>query len=262
MTSTQAWATTVATNFGTISLLVAALACSAAIGLWAWVRAGAASEDRRLRRQRVFLLLSSLQLMLVITIATQVGQDGALTRLDKALAAALATHASPDLLQLLAWITRAGDRDKLTWIGAAVCLILLLRRRWWLAVEWTVATVGAGLWILFLKNLFARVRPEHVHGFETAHGWSFPSGHSSGAFSIYGMLCYIVIRSTPVPWRPAVLGVTVALVLYVGISRIGLQVHFLSDVLAGFATASLWLAFSVAVSAWLRGRVEARRGLL
>ena len=75
-----------------------------------------------------------------------------------------------------------------------------------------------------LKRIFERVRPVHKHGLVSEAGWSFPSGHTSGATVAYGMLALVAIRTLPPRWHlPAVLGAT-ALAYTVGSSRVFLQV--------------------------------------
>ncbi|WP_187395143.1 phosphatase PAP2 family protein [Pigmentiphaga aceris] len=252
------WAIWVAEHLlATLVMLVIGV-CAAALGLWTFIRQAPTPEGRQRRRKRVFIAVLGAQAVMVVLLALNVGQDGALTRMDKMLAGALAAQADPAILQAMALVTRLGDRDGLLVLGGIVLAVLLLRKRRWLAAEWTLATGGSGLMILFLKQQFARVRPEHIHGFETAHGWSFPSGHAAGSTAVYGMLCYLAMRKAPPQWRPVILIASVMLIITIGLSRVVLQVHFLSDVLAGFACASLWLAACVAASAALRGRIAPR----
>jgi undecaprenyl-diphosphatase len=252
------WAAWVTGHLLVTVVVLVALLCAAAIGLWTFIRQAGTEAGRRRRRRNVFLVLLGAQAVMVVLLAMHIGQDGALTRVDKVLAGALAAQADHDILRAMAVVTRLGDRDGLLILGALVTAVMLWRRRWWLAAEWTLVTAGNGLLIVFLKETFARVRPEHVHGFETAHGWSFPSGHAAGSTAVYGMLCYLAMRKSPPSWRPAILVASVMLLITIGLSRVVLQVHFLSDVLAGFACASLWLAACVAASAALRGKLAPR----
>lgn len=61
--------------------------------------------------------------------------------------------------------------------------------------------------LAFLASyVFARVRPEHVHGAAQANGFSFPSGHSSASMVAYAMLAYLAVRLLPRAWQvPAAL---------------------------------------------------------
>jgi undecaprenyl-diphosphatase len=76
--------------------------------------------------------------------------------------------------------------------------------------------------------------------------------------AVYGTACYLVWRLAPAPWRTPCVAVFAALIMAVGLSRILLQVHFASDVVAGFAVSLAWLAFCVAVAerCWPSGRAE------
>ena len=107
------------------------------------------------------------------------------------------------------------------------------------------AVVGNALLNKGLKHLFERDRPAHWHGVVTETGYSFPSGHASGTLATYGMLAYLVLRLAPPLWHvPALLGA--AWLAWMGAcSRVLLQVHYASDVLAGLASGSVWLGLCI-----------------
>jgi undecaprenyl-diphosphatase len=169
-----------------------------------------------------------------------------LGQLDETFTAALAQNVSDEVLRGFARLTQLGDRDTLTVLCIAVAVLLLTLRRYWLAAGWVLALAGNGLLNQALKKVFERVRPEHDHGFIVETGFSFPSGHSSGAVVAYGMLAYLVIRLMPPRWHLPALLCGTALAFAVGASRVFLQVHFATDVLAGFASGTVWLAVCIA----------------
>jgi membrane-associated phospholipid phosphatase len=109
-----------------------------------------------------------------------------------------------------------------------------------------------------LKAIFERSRPLHDHGITAEGGWSFPSGHASGSMLIYGLLAYIVVRHTPARWHIPVALTSIAIITFVGSSRVLLQVHYASDVLAGYAVAVAWLAICVAALEAVRWRDSLR----
>jgi membrane-associated phospholipid phosphatase len=119
---------------------------------------------------------------------------------------------------------------------------------------------GNGVLNPLLKRIVARARPLHEHGLAHAEGYSFPSGHTSGAVVAYGMLAYLLLRLAPPRWHLPVLLATVALVFTVGCSRVVLQVHWASDVLAGFASGTAWLLVCVVGSEWLRRQRRGAQG--
>jgi len=187
---------------------------------------------------------------LVLAMAMSLG--GGLVELDDALASALSLSMPPSLLWLLSWFTYLGDRNLLTVIAVGMTAGLLWRRLWGLALACAVVTGGAGALNQALKQLFQRVRPEYVHGYANADGWSFPSGHASAALAVYGFACYLALRSLPVRWHVPCLATAAALIAAIGVSRVLLQVHYLSDVIAGFALSLAWLALCLAGAEHLR----------
>jgi undecaprenyl-diphosphatase len=188
-----------------------------------------------------------------VEIADEIGIDDDLGRFDVALSAALSQHASDDQLRIFATITDLGDKKFLMPLAAAIAVLMLFRRRWTLAATWIVATAGGGLLNVGLKALFERSRPERLHGFAFADGWSFPSGHSSGSFIVYGLLAYLVVIHSAPRWRLPVGALAMTLIVCVGFSRVILQVHYFSDVLGGYAFGAAWVA------AWIAGLEAFRR---
>jgi len=187
-----------------------------------------------------------------LEIAEEIGVDEDLGQFDAALSDALSRHASDDQLRIFATLTDLGDKAFLIPLAGLVALLLLFRRRWFLAAAWLIATASGSLLNAGLKTLFERSRPTYLHGFASADGWSFPSGHSSGAFIVYGLLGYLVLIQLPKRYHLPVAALAMTLIVCVGFSRVILQVHYLGDVLGGYAFGAAWAA------AWIAG-LEAHR---
>jgi membrane-associated phospholipid phosphatase len=185
-------------------------------------------------------------------IADEIGADEDLAQFDIALSGSLKAHVSERTLWLFSGITHLGDSAFLIALASIVAMILLWRRQWLHAGAWIAATSLGGVMNWVLKALFERSRPEHGHVGVAVDGWSFPSGHASGSFIVYGLLGYLVVRHTPQAWHVPAALVAVLLVVFVGCSRVILQVHYLSDVLAGYAFATAWVAM------WIAGLEGAR----
>jgi membrane protein DedA with SNARE-associated domain/membrane-associated phospholipid phosphatase len=88
----------------------------------------------------------------------------------------------------------------------------------------------------------AEARPRPVGGLVDAGGYAFPSAHAAYSMA-YVALAVAIARAVP-GWagRTALVGVATGLAVVIGLSRVYLRVHFLSDVLAGWALAAAMFA--------------------
>lgn len=192
-----------------------------------------------------------------VLLANALTQGSALIRFDQAVSDALRANLVPRVLQVFAALTHLADTATLTVLCVVGTLALVALRQRGLALTWVLAIAGNGILNQSLKQLIGRVRPLDPEGALLAQGLSFPSGHSSGAMVAYGMLAYLALRLLPKAWHLPVLVAALALAFTVGISRLMLRVHFASDVAAGFASGSAWLALcitSAELVRWWRAR--------
>jgi undecaprenyl-diphosphatase len=150
---------------------------------------------------------------------------------------------------------------------AAVCAAALAGRRRWTEL----GVLVAGLAITFigvdvLKDAIARPRPEG--GLVSYEGYSFPSGHAAYATFYLWLAVTLVVRLRPGMARAAAAVVAgVCLTAAVGLSRVYLGVHYLSDVNGGWAlgVAAFSLCAGVALVAtqlrqnWADGGSPARQ---
>ncbi len=156
-----------------------------------------------------------------------------LTALDQNLSAHLAIPREARLLRLLA-LAFAHSGDSPLWLaGAFVALI-------WGSTSWQgfggrvlLGTLIAGGITTILKWVFRRQRPpgESLGFYSRFDRHAFPSGHA-------GRCACLVVLLAPLlpPWGPVPLVLWAGLV---GLARIALQVHFVSDVVGGWATGLL-----------------------
>jgi membrane-associated phospholipid phosphatase len=182
--------------------------------------------------------------------------------LDQVFSNAVRRGIGPGVFQFFAAVTHLADTATLAALSIAGALLLLWLRQRWLALAFVGAIVGNALLNITLKRIFERARPLHDPAVELVRGFSFPSGHSSGAVVAYGMLAYVLIRCLS-PARAARFGLPLvwaatALAFTIGCSRVFIQVHFATDVLAGFASGSAWLAVCIGSAEWLRHYRQAR----
>lgn len=115
--------------------------------------------------------------------------------------------------------------------------ILVWRRRLREGVFAGIAIGGSALLNLTTKQVFARHRPSLWASIAPETTFSFPSGHAMGSATLAWVLILLAWhtrRRLPVACAMTVFAAMVAL------SRVYLGVHYPSDILAGWAAASMW----------------------
>lgn len=180
--------------------------------------------------------------------------------------AAINRITSPGLDPLFKYGTHLADGLVPTAFGI---VFLFIRWRWFLAVAASV--LGSSIIVQLLKHsFFSDVdRPSMflegmpglrlVQGVEMLHHNSFPSGHSTCAFS----MCFVAAVLFGRPWIAAALAILAGLLAF---SRIYLSQHFVEDVLCGaiIGTGTSWLVYwwlyrsAFAQRSWLDGSLLRR----
>jgi membrane-associated phospholipid phosphatase len=119
---------------------------------------------------------------------------------------------------------------------------------------WLVVTVFGGAALGFaLKEIVGRTRPVLPDPVSTAPGMSFPSGHALGASIGCCLLLLIALRFLPRGGRVTAVIAAGLIVGTVGLARVVLGVHFVSDVLAGATLGVGWVGVTTwAYVAWRR----------
>jgi undecaprenyl-diphosphatase len=150
----------------------------------------------------------------------------------------------PALVSVVKAVTWLGSDGVLWTIIGVSALFLAFRRRWRLVLYLLVAGAGALVMDPILKKLVGRLRPVVAHPVAHGLGDSFPSGHSLGSIACYGAVFLVFLPATRGRWRTVFTTVIVTLVALIGLSRILLGVHYLSDVVGGWTLGITWLGLT------------------
>lgn len=136
-------------------------------------------------------------------------------------------------------------------VGMVLALVAVLRRRMRAALFLLVTVEATGILTVLAKGSVGRPRP--VTALVAATSTSFPSGHALGVTIGVGALLVLAVPALRRGARVAVVSVGVLVVGAVGVSRVALNVHHPSDVLAGWALGWAYLTvWALALAPWRR----------
>lgn len=202
--------------------------------------------DRPLRELTPLITVTAAALVFAILLVLVRLQWAPLESVDHGAAAHLnslvAGHAA--LVTVVKAVTWLGSDGVLWTVIAIAAIILAFRRRWRLTIYLLVTGAGAIVLDPILKSLVGRLRPVVAHPIAHGTGDSFPSGHSLGSIVCYGAIYLVFLPAASGRRRTIFTTATVALVALIGISRILLGVHFLSDVIGAWAVGIVWLGIT------------------
>jgi membrane-associated phospholipid phosphatase len=177
-------------------------------------------------------------------IAEDMSREAATRLLDNSTTAWFQAHATPLLTRTARVVTFFGSVGFVTGASLFLAGILAFRRSFYRLLGLALTMGGGSLLNILLKHFFHRQRPVLENPLVTLSSYGFPSGHTMGSTLFYGGIAILLTYSVRT-WRLRVLTCCIAavIVVLVGISRIYLGAHYLTDVLGAIAVGLAWLAF-------------------
>ena len=177
--------------------------------------------------------------------------EGSLTAVDRIILDILRPYRSDLLFALAVHLSELIRSIYMVLLALPFIVYLIWTRRYRVLTALLAVPSAAMLMVFVAKLIFSRQRP--VTAVVQEFGHSFPSGHATGATVIYGLLGYIAVRyMTKTPWLQWVItAITLALIVSTGLARIYLEVHYPSDVAAGWAAGTFILVGTlIALETW------------
>jgi undecaprenyl-diphosphatase len=151
----------------------------------------------------------------------------------------------PELDKAMTAVTTTGEPWALAVVSGLAGVIWLKQNRVADMATLALAALGGSAINQVLKSVFRRKRPAFRLRRAHATGYSYPSGHAMTTLVTYGALALLVGRHGSLTKRPQAELVwlpTLALCALVGWSRVYLEVHYPTDVLGGWAVATVWVS--------------------
>ncbi len=162
---------------------------------------------------------------------------------DHHVTSVVVAHRTPVLNSVMEAVTWLGSWVALAATGILLVVLVFLRRLPLAAVLLgVVAWAGESGGVTLAKHVVHRSRPPQDLRLVSAHGWSWPSGHTAAAIVIFTTLALVVTAVTPrMPYRALAWVLAALAVGGVAFSRIDLGVHWSTDVIASTIFVALWL---------------------
>jgi len=181
------------------------------------------------------LIVSSL-LFAALAVAVVLGVTDSI---DAATRTGINRWASPNLTLLAHALSFLGSVVVLFTLTALTVAGLWLGGRSRAALMLLLVMVAAAILNNVVKLAFARARPEAFFG-DLPDTFSFASGHALFSACYFSVVAGLIAAHVARDWQRAVVWVlTCSIIAGIGLSRVYLGVHYLTDVIAGFALAAL-----------------------
>jgi undecaprenyl-diphosphatase len=145
---------------------------------------------------------------------------------------------------------------------AANCVLIIYylfyKKHKWYAVKIPAIALSSVSLMFFLKNVFERQRPQ-IPMLSPALGLSFPSGHAMSSVTFYGLLIYLILKSSlNLYLKTVIVLLLIITIFFIGLSRIYLRVHYPTDILGGYLAGLMWLIFSIKILSRAEAFTKAR----
>lgn len=205
-----------------------------------------------------WIIAGALALYTLIELTQEVVKREGIVQLDALVLQRMMGFWNPGLTITMQNITRIADTWVMVAFGVILVVAMLYTKRRFSALLVFLTMVFGLVLKEGLKFFIARMRPGN--SLIEAAGYSFPSGHAAFAVIFFGLLLYLFKNEFKSGFlRGIFLLVNLLLILAIGFSRLYLQVHWMSDVLAGYALGLLCLSVFVVLVKFLQEHAQQRK---
>ncbi|WP_417234902.1 phosphatase PAP2 family protein [Arthrobacter sp.] len=200
----------------------------------------------------ITLVLGGVFVVVMTYLASEVyegvTEDDGLAGLDQPLLAWVMSWRSGALNTAITWFTHTGGTIGMPIIAILAIITLTYRSRSWRPFLLIASSaLGSLAMTIAGKNLFGRARPDRADAippYETSP--SFPSGHTLNATAIIAVIAYLwFLELEKRMARAWMIAGSAAYVVLIGLSRVYLGHHWLTDVAAAWMLGLMWAALVV-----------------
>ena len=196
------------------------------------------NKKYKIKKDKTFYgIITVMSLFIILTISVYLNWTNAI---DNAVASFILGLRNDKLTHIMTLITNIGGSYCLICISIIIFIISIIRTR---KPSFTIIINLVTVFLLsqLFKLIFHRGRPNDIF-LTYANGYSYPSGHTMVSTAYFLVLSYLICQKIKNKTLKVFVNIiSIILIILIAISRLYLGVHYLSDIIAGFLLASLYL---------------------
>ena len=176
------------------------------------------------------------------------------TKLDMWISSNISQIYTPIFTKTMIFITSIDNPLPISFIFLSIC-VYMGYKKWYSDILFLLSSIfGSSALMFVIKIFFQRPRPE-LHIIEVS-GYSFPSGHATISTALAFALYFILKKR--IKYKKILLILSIIYPLLISFSRVYLNVHYLSDVVAGIGLALFWVSLVALTFEIIRAKHETK----
>ena len=174
----------------------------------------------------------TITMLISVFILLMIGYDNIFQAFDLKIISCIQSLKNEYLTVFYKMITIIADTYQSAIITILIVAFLYIKQHYREALFLAITMSACGIAMPLLKNIFSRERPDFYRLIEIS-GYSFPSGHTTSATTMYLTLAIVVLSIMNKLNKYFIFSIAVIGIVIIGSSRIYLGVHYPTDVMAG-----------------------------
>ena len=174
----------------------------------------------------------TITMLISVFILLMIGYDNIFQAFDLKIISCIQSLKNEYLTVFYKMITIIADTYQSAIITILIVAFLYIKKHYREALFLAITMSACGIAMPLLKNIFSRERPDFYRLIEIS-GYSFPSGHTTSATTMYLILAIVVLSIMNKLNKYFIFSIAVIGIVIIGSSRIYLGVHYPTDVMAG-----------------------------
>jgi len=197
-----------------------------------------------MKKNNILIITATLSFILFILILLGIYLNWPILKLDIKTNSLMQSIETPSMIKLSNYIGEIFSTKILIAVAFLLSIYFLIKKNKEDSV-FSAATISIGaIFVFIIKNLVHRLRPENISIIED--DFSFPSGHAAMSLIFFEIITYLIFKNTKSnKIKIITLVISILAVLIISFSRLILDAHWLTDIIAGLSLGLFILIFCI-----------------